>query len=200
LQSVSNTSVAIVSELYPTIKEAERYYGQDDYKDDHMARGKALHPLLVTGFDKFAVTDQKLRQLVDAANKTRSQQHLAAIEAREGRTLRFYSVALIVQAKERADTITGPRDIARISAALTQFEKPINTIRELRRNSEDDDRSITATLSSNSGAFLRSAKVFMRRVRDKVPYNIAERSTLGFAGGIGDWMVEGSRRQSRQEL
>ena len=33
-----------LEELDPLVKQANKYYDQDDYKDDKIAKGKALHP------------------------------------------------------------------------------------------------------------------------------------------------------------
>ncbi|MCL2714718.1 MAG: YiiG family protein [Alphaproteobacteria bacterium] len=191
LEAVAAAYIGAVTRLYPVITEAERYYHQSTYKDDHMARGRALHPLLVAGFDEFSAADRKLRQLIDAANDARAQQNLTAIESTEGRSLRYHSVALLIHASELADTMRGPRDIARISAALARYEGSVTTLEGLLRGN-DNDHTIALTLVAGSRPFLRAAKVFLRRVRDRIPYNIAERANLGFAGGIGEWMVEGS--------
>ena len=78
-----------VSKLEPLLKEADDYYSQQDYKDDKMAKGKALHPRLVAAWNAFESADQKLRNGVEAINdQTR------AGEARRDREKRRQAGAL----------------------------------------------------------------------------------------------------------
>ncbi|HET8646267.1 MAG TPA: DUF3829 domain-containing protein, partial [Vicinamibacteria bacterium] len=43
--------------------EAYDYYHQGDYKDDRMARGKAMHPALMQAWERFHAADDGLRAL-----------------------------------------------------------------------------------------------------------------------------------------
>ncbi len=61
-------------------KEADDYYPQEDYKDDKMAKGRALHPRLIAAWDAFASADKALRGGVEAINDTRALERLAEIE------------------------------------------------------------------------------------------------------------------------
>lgn len=79
-----------VSKLEPLLKETDDYYSQENYKDDKMAKGKALHPRLVAAWDAFASADQKLRGEVEAINDRRALEKLAEIEKSEGRKTRYY--------------------------------------------------------------------------------------------------------------
>jgi len=87
-----------VSKLEPLLKETDDYYSQENYKDDKMAKGKALHPRLVAAWDAFATADQKLRGEVEGINDRRAQEKLAEIEKSEGRKTRYYVEALMIQA------------------------------------------------------------------------------------------------------
>src|SRR5581483_3466708 len=46
LEAAASAYVTAVTTLAPLLKEADDYYTQQDYKDDKMAKGKALHPRL----------------------------------------------------------------------------------------------------------------------------------------------------------
>ena len=50
-----------VSKLEPLLQEADDYYKQENYKDDKMAKGRALHPRLIAAWDAFASADKALR-------------------------------------------------------------------------------------------------------------------------------------------
>ena len=88
-----------VGKLEPLLKEADDYYSQENYKDDRMAKGKALHPRLVAAWDQFANADKALRNGVEAINDKRSAERLAAIEQNEGRKARYHVEALMIHAK-----------------------------------------------------------------------------------------------------
>ena len=88
-----------MSKLEPLLKEADDYYSQENYKDDRMAKGKALHPRLVAAWDAFASADQALRNGVEAINDRRAAERLAEIEQSEGRKARYHVEALMIHAK-----------------------------------------------------------------------------------------------------
>ena len=62
LEAAASAYVEAVSKLEPLLKEADDYYAQENYKDDRMAKGKALHPRLVAAWDAFASADKALAQ------------------------------------------------------------------------------------------------------------------------------------------
>jgi hypothetical protein len=61
LEAAATAYADAVSKLEPLLKETDDYYSQENYEDDKMAKGKALHPRLVAAWDAFASADQKLR-------------------------------------------------------------------------------------------------------------------------------------------
>ena len=69
-------------QLEPLLKEADDYYQQENYKDDRMAKGKALHPRLVAAWDAFASADKALRGGVETINDKRALERLAEIESK----------------------------------------------------------------------------------------------------------------------
>jgi hypothetical protein len=58
IEAAATAYVAAVTALEPLLKEADDYYSQENYKDDRMAKGKALHPRLVAAWNAFAMADQ----------------------------------------------------------------------------------------------------------------------------------------------
>jgi Protein of unknown function (DUF3829) len=178
-----------VSKLEPLLKETDDYYSQENYKDDKMAKGKALHPRLVAAWDAFATADQKLRGEVEAINDRRAQEKPAEIEKIEGRKTRYYVEALMVQAKRvlRAEDAKTP-DIAAITQALNEYEETIKAAEQA--SSSGGGPKIGSFFLSNAKSYLVTAKQLMRRIRDKVPYSSGDKMMLSNAGS--GWMVEGS--------
>ena len=187
IEAAASAYVEAVSKLEPLLKEADDYYSQQDYKDDRMAKGKALHPRLVAAWDAFASADQKLRGGVEAINDRRAAERLAEIERSEGRKTRYHVEALMIHAKRvvRAQDAAKP-DIAAITQAVNEYE---SIVKGLEQSSGADGDKIGSFFIGNAKSFLTTAKQLMRRIRDKVPYSTGDRMMLGGGGG---WMVEGS--------
>ena len=130
-----------MTQLEPLLKEADDYYEQENYKDDKMAKGKALHPRLVAAWDAFASADKALRDGVDAINDRRALERLAEIEKTEGRKARYHVEALMIQAKRvlRAENADKP-DVAEITKAIDRVRgdrQGGRAIFRLRRRRQD---------------------------------------------------------------
>jgi len=188
LEAAATAYAEAVSKLEPLLKEADDYYTAEDYKDDKMAKGKALHPRLVAAWDAFAAADDKLREAVDAINDKRALEKLAAIEAKEGRKSRYYVEALMIQAKRllRAEGSDKP-DLAGITKALNEYEETVKGAEQA--SAAGGDAKIGSIFISDAKSFLVTAKQLMRRLRDHVPYSSGDRMMMDAGSG---WMVEGS--------
>ncbi len=188
LEAAASAYADAVSKLEPLLKEADDYYSQENYKDDKMAKGKALHPRLVAAWDAFASADKKLRAGVEAINDKRAQARLAEIETKEGRKLRYHVEALMIHAKRvlRAEDTEKP-DIAAITRALNDYEAAVKAMEDA--SGKDGDAKVGSIFVSAAKSYLTTAKQLMRRIRDKTPYNSGDRMMLQSGGG---WMVEGS--------
>jgi Protein of unknown function (DUF3829) len=187
LEAAALAYAEAVTKLEPLLKEADDYYTQQNYKDDKMAKGKALHPRLVAAWDRFASADKTLRSGVEAINDKRALEKLAEIEASEGRKARYHVEALMIQAKRVVRTQdTAKPDLAAITKALNEYE---STVKGMEDFSGDGDGKIGSMFVGNAKSFLTTAKQLMRRIRDKVPYSTGDKMMLGAGGG---WMVEGS--------
>jgi hypothetical protein len=188
LEAAASAYAEAVTKLEPLLKEADDYYKQEDYKDDRMAKGRALHPRLVAAWDAFASADKELRGGVEAINDRRAAEKLAEIERSEGRKARYHVEALMIQAKRvlRAQDAATP-DVATITAALNDYESIVKATEQLP--GADGDAKIGSMFISSSKSFLTTAKQLMRRIRDKVPYSTGDKMMLNAGSG---WMVEGS--------
>lgn len=189
LEAAASAYAEAVGKLEPLLKEADDYYDQENYKDDKMAKGKALHPRLVAAWDAFAAADKGLRENVEAINDRRALEKLAAIEQAEGRKARYHIEALMIKAKSvlRAETADKP-DLAAITAALNDYEAIVIATEPFASAAGPD--KIGSMFVSNAKSFLTTAKQLMRRIRDKTPYSSGDRMMLSGAGS--GWMVEGS--------
>src|SRR5262245_58431593 len=187
LEAAASAYAEAVGKLEPLLKEADDYYSQENYKDDRMAKGKALHPRLIAAWDAFASADRKLRDGVEAIDDKRSLEKLAAIEKDEGRKARYHLEALMIKAKRvvRAHDTDKP-DLAAITQALNEYESLVKGAEEF---SGSGDGKIGSIFIGNAKSFLVTAKQLMRRMRDHVPYSAGDKMMLNAGSG---WTVEGS--------
>ena len=169
LEAAASAYVDAVSKLEPLLKEADDYYSQEDYKDDRMAKGRALHPRLVAAWDAFASADKALRGGVEAINDKRAAERLAEIESKEGRKARYHVEALMIHAKRvlRAQDTREARR-RRDHAGAERVRKHRQGGRAI---SGADEAKIGSFFIGNAKSFLTTAKQLMRRIRDKVPYS-----------------------------
>ena len=178
-----------MSKLGPLLKEADDYYTQENYKDDKMAKGKALHPRLVAAWDAFAAADKTLRSEVDAINDKRALEKLAEIEKTDGRNSRYYVEAVMINAKRvfRAENTDKP-DMAAITKAVNDYEEIVKGAEQAQPGAKEP--KIGSFFMNNAKSYLVTSKQLMRRIRDHVPYSAGDRMMLNNA--MSGWMVEGS--------
>ena len=189
LEAAATAFAEAAGKLEPLLKEADDYYTREDYKDDKMAKGRALHPRLVAAWDAFAAADRKLRGEVEALNDKRALAELAAIEQNEGRKARYYVEALMIEAKRvlRAQDSEKP-DFAAITQAVNDYEAAIKGAEQA--SGAGGGPKIGSLFMSNAKSYLVTAKQLMRRLRDHVPYSSGDKMMLSNPGA--GWMVEGS--------
>jgi hypothetical protein len=186
LEAAATAYVEAVAKLEPLLREADDYYSQENYKDDRMAKGRALHPRLVAAWDAFANADKALGGGVEAINNRGAAERLAEIESKEGRKARYHTLALMIHAKRllRAEKAENP-DISAVTQALGEYEATVKALEQLPA----DEARTSSFFIGEAKSFLTTGKQLMRRIRDKVPYSKGDRMMLGAGGGE---IVEGS--------
>lgn len=187
LEAAASAYVSAVTTLGPLLKEADDYYTQENYKDDKMAKGKALHPKLVAAWDAFSAADKNLRAGVDAINDKRKLEQLKQIEAEEGKKTRYYVEAVMIDAKRvlRLQDTDKP-DINEITKAVSDYEA---TVKGFEDANAADGGKVSSMFGSNAKSVLVTSKQLMRRIRDKVPYTSGQKMMMQPGSA---WMVEGS--------
>jgi hypothetical protein len=189
LESAGAAFIKSLVALEPLLKEANDYYNQGDYKDDKMAKGKALHPRLMAAWATFEVANGQLDSVLDALNDKVQLERLSKIENAEGKQAHYYVLAVMLEAKTlfRVEGEDKAPDLAKINAALEALE---NSVKELDPFASGVDRQVGSIFMSQVKGFLTTAKELMRRMRDKTPYSAGDRMMLQNAGA--GWMVVGS--------
>lgn len=187
LEAAATAYVNAVTTLGPLLKEADDYYTQENYKDDKMAKGKAMHPKLVAAWGAFSVADKMLRANVDVINDRRKLEQLKEIEAKEGKKTRYYVEMIMIDAKRvlRAQDTEKP-DIDDVTKAVNDLEASVKGFEEA--NAADGGK-VNSMFTSNVKSVLVTSKQLMRRIRDKVPYTSGQKMMMQPGS---EWMVEGS--------
>ena len=174
-----------------TLAEADKYYSRQDYKDDKMAKGKAMHADLVKHFEAFDTASKAFSQALDAANDKRQTEQLAELEKSEGRKFNYWHIATMMNAKKLTKLISEDTfDVDQASAALKAYEDAAQGLSDFAKQAPKDELPMMySSMGSEVEGFLVAAKQRIRRVRDNVPYSQGEKMNLGGGGG---WMVNGS--------
>lgn len=191
LEKAGAAYAAAVGALEPMLKEADDYYRQEDYKDDKMARGKAMHPKLMSAWAAFAAADTGLRAVAQRLNDQSQLEELAEVETREGRKARFHIMDTMLKAKTLNRVEGGDpakMDLAKVQDALGAYEASVKALEGYASDKKDD--KIGSFYVDAAKTYLATAKALMRRVRDKTPYSSGERMMLSQQGA--GWMIEGS--------
>ncbi len=188
-EALASAYVEAVTALEPLLKEADDYYSQENYKDDRMAKGKALHPRLIAAWDTFAKADKKLRIDLDVLQDRDAARRLVEIERTEGIKDRYHIEAVMISAKRllRA-TEASPTNLAAITETLSGYEAIVKATEDYA--AANKGAKIGSSFINDAKSFLTTSKQLMRRIRDKTPYSQGEKMILNT--GSGGWMIEGS--------
>jgi hypothetical protein len=172
--------------------KAHQYYERKDYRDDNMAKGRAMHPELMAAWDDFAQADRALREpvemLVEKVHAYTYESQLPRFEQGKGRSLRVLAINLTRAAervvKESARDLKDI-DLEALTRAVEDYEEAHDGIEAYAAATQGQDTDNARALLGED--FLIAAKELMRRKRDKVPYN-----SNFCLGQTCEWMVDGS--------
>lgn len=118
--------------LAPVITQADGYYERQDYKDDKMAEGKALHAKLAPAAQTFLAERAKIETLFAREKERSDAAELALIERGEGRKARWQVMNVMIRARPILGLL--PSD-AKPVVDMTAFEAAVaayaTAVREL---------------------------------------------------------------------
>ena len=166
-----------LEELDPLVKDANKYYDQDDYKDDKMAKGKALHPQLMNGFAKFEQVSKGFEDRVTTLNDTVMARQLTRLEKDPTRHLQYLSQRGLNEAKAAIKLIDIAElkelDQQKFDVALQTYDRTLTELEQYaeKNKAEADKVMMFSSYLSSCKTFLKSAKDLMRRKRDNKDFN-----------------------------
>ncbi|WP_409309136.1 YiiG family protein [Pectobacterium sp. B1J-3] len=190
LDTAAKDYSATVTTWGQTLQEADTYYSRENYKDDAMARGKAMHGDIVKHYAAFSTANRQFNQALEEANDERQLIQLAEIEKSEGRQFNYWYMATMLSAKQLVNLLTQDDfNVDTATSRLKAYEDNADALIELAKKPETAKPSTWLLMSSPLESYRISAKERLRRVRDKTPYSQSERMMLSSSSG---WMVDGS--------
>jgi hypothetical protein len=173
LEAAATAYAEAFAAVQPLIQEAYAYYNARSYKDDGLAKGKALDPGLRAGFKRFADADAVLRDKVRVRNEALLDRELERIEHTEGRKLLFHTKNVVARARgvvQVADVPDFPAlDLAAMKPALDAYETALAECVAYSESHRTEASSITMY-----GSFLGDADDFKAAAHELV-----ERKTAG---------------------
>lgn len=175
LETAGDDFAKSVTELDALIDEVFTYYENKNYKDDKFAKGKAMHPRLVTAFQNFSKADNNMHATLDGITKPLAQRALARIEREEGKKFRYHRKHVLLTARElvEAGDPIGEDDnidFALYNASFTEYDKALNdlTAYGLVHKTELDGKENPAwpLAKSHFDSFSRAAEEYRKKSRE----------------------------------
>lgn len=123
-------------ELAPLITRAERYYDRKDYRDDNLAEGQKLHAQMVPAAKTFLDQRTKLDAMMRVYKTALDAQELAAIEQREGKSVRWVVRNVMINARTVIDLMPSNEkpivDLKAFDAAVAGYAKAIREMDDFK--------------------------------------------------------------------
>ena len=193
LDAAASDWIAALHTLNGTVSDAYTYYDRENYKDDHFAKGKALHPALVSQGKAFRQASERFSDELEAENDKRLAAQLAEVERTEGRKITYWHMSLMATAKQLVRILDEENfSVEEAAKRLAAYESTTDEAMKYGTANKSELPTSWFTLEHAAEDYRKAAKQRLRRVRDKVPYNEGEKMMLKPGSA---WMVEGSTEQ-----
>ncbi|VEA43971.1 Uncharacterised protein [Salmonella enterica subsp. enterica] len=188
LEPIDGVAVSYIDSaaaLGNTINEMEKYYTQENYKDDAFAKGKALHQTLLKNIEDFKPVSEKYHEAIQEINDRRQLTQLKRIEEAEGKTFNYYSLAVMISAKQINKVISADTfDAEAMMKKVAELETMIAQLKEVNTDGRN------SSFISSAADYQLQAKKYIRRIRDNVEYSDFEKKRV--QDPATGWMVADS--------
>ncbi|MDC9592548.1 YiiG family protein [Xenorhabdus sp. IM139775] len=193
IDDIAASYIDLSAKVVLQINGLERYYTQEDYKDDVFAKGKEKHPQLISSYTAFSPVSMEYSEAIEKMNDERQQLVLQQMEKEGNLTLEYYSLTIIFEAKKikkmvKSKDFDAVNALAMVAELQNKAESMLPLIAELKESRDLSYMGYESFLR-NTDEYAKAAKERIRRIRDKVPYTSGEKMSMG---GMGEWMVDGS--------
>ncbi|EBS5216339.1 DUF3829 domain-containing protein, partial [Salmonella enterica subsp. enterica serovar Enteritidis] len=157
----------------------------ENYKDDAFAKGKALHQTLLKNIEDFKPVSEKYHEAIQEINDRRQLTQLKRIEEAEGKTFNYYSLAVMISAKQINKVISADTfDAEAMMKKVAELETMIAQLKEVNTDGRN------SSFISSAADYQLQAKKYIRRIRDNVEYSDFEKKRV--QDPATGWMVADS--------
>jgi hypothetical protein len=175
LEAAGDEFAKTVTDLDAIIEEVFTYYENKNFKDDKFAKGKAIHPKLVTAFNAFSKADNNMHATLDGVTKPLSQRTLGRIERDEGKKFRWNRKNVLIEARElvEAGDPVGEDDFIDFplyNAAFGEFDAAVTGLQAFgaihKKELEAQTNPSWPLASSNFDQFSSAAEAYRKKARE----------------------------------
>lgn len=193
-----------LQQLIPLVQEVDTYYSQGDYKDDGMAKGKALQSQIEPLFKTFFDNSDRIHRIVASRNLAIERQVLAAMEQRNGKDIWWHTENVMLEARTTIDAIdllnaqdrlTG-ENLQPLETAYQQALDAAKAYGEANRTTSENKTAADPFwfyLEPNASTLLTNVKA-LRRDMDKSKSADIERNYNNMINGFNRLVTEYNRR------
>jgi hypothetical protein len=177
LEAAAATYKTALQELTTLVATANKYYDQNDYKDDKMAKGKEMHAPLLAAFAKFKAADKPFDDIVTRMNDELSARLLQKLEKDPSARLQYLTKKSLAQSKSLVNLVDISElkdlDATKYQAALDQLQTSVTELESYSSThaAEVSKVLLFSTFTREEGDFLKAAKELARRKRDNKDFN-----------------------------
>ena len=142
----------------------ENYYkafvNSIDYKDDAFAKGKTLHQTFLKNLEAFEPVAESYHAAIQEINDKRQLAELKNIEEREGKTFHYYSLAVMISAKQINNLIS--QEKFDVDAAMKKVSELETLVAQAK---EADKGGMNFSFINSAGQYQLEAKKYVRLIR-----------------------------------
>jgi hypothetical protein len=165
-----------IREFAPIGVEADRYYSQNDYKDDKWAKGQEIDGKLQPLIAKLEAASEGLHTGVHRELKGIRERRLAALEAKSGKNLRWHAENFMIIARGVLEDFAANPAPGVIAPAVERAQKAYDDA-EAYAGTHDSELhpspilipSAWASMENDAGFFLRDLKELRRALESAKP-------------------------------
>lgn len=161
--SLDSAALAFINAAGPlaeTINSMNKYYDQDNFKDDAFAGAKAFHKTFIKQFDEFDPIAKKYIAEITIMSGQHAANEIKATEKKEGKSIKYYTLLTMQEAETLNDAVADDSfDVAAVSKQLADFEEHTQKLNEKINVDIDKHRSFLVLFLSwkNSRARWKNA-------------------------------------------
>lgn len=188
IEDAADNYVVALKAVIEQIRGVNKYYEQEDYKDDNFAKGKQAHAGLIAAFKDFREVNTVFADEVDNLEDQVAAEELERLRGVSGRRYEFLVVESGIKAK-KIKTLLQDKQFEQITAdeltpLIEDFEKTVEEVR-----ADDAKKTMGGMYVRACEDFTKASKEMMRRIRDNKPFTNSEKQFISSGAG---WMVNGS--------